>query len=44
MEGGPHLAIFQDETKSPGDGFEWTKGIGRISDPMEEQLGRGRRG
>ena len=43
-KGGPHLAIFQDEAKAPGDGFEWAKGIRRISDPTEEQLGRGRRG
>ena len=44
MEGGLHLAIFKDETKSSGDRFKWTKGICRISDPAEEQLGRGRHG
>jgi len=40
--GGPYLTIFQDKAETPSDGFEWTKGISRISHPTEEQFGCGR--
>ena len=37
----PQLAIFQDETRTPGNQFEWTKCVCRISNHPEEQPGRG---
>ena len=40
----PQLAIFQDETRTPGNQFEWTKCICRISNHLEEQPGCGGHG
>ena len=40
----PQLTIFQDETRTPGNRFEWTKCVCRISNHPEEQPSCGGRG
>jgi hypothetical protein len=35
-----YLAVFQDEAKAAGDGFEGTECVCRVSDRAEEQFGR----
>ena len=41
MEGGAHLAIFEDKAQTSGDRLERAEGVRSISHPVEEHPGRG---